>query len=157
MIKSMTVIAAAAILLSSSAFAQTVDAKADCNKAADVWRTAYNNRDADALANMYDAKAGTYSDPSFTATGHDAILAGFKGEMTSAGTLASIVCDHSSMIGATTVSVSDGTWTAMMKGPDGNEVSAQGHWMATSETRSGKNVTLVHVSNMQMPQPQAMK
>ena len=78
-----------------------------------------------------------------------------KPTMSSGGTITSIVCDHSSMIGAT--AVSDGTWTAMMKGPDGKEVSAQGHWMATSETRDGKNVTLVHVSNMQMPQPQAMK
>src|SRR5271157_3742114 len=76
--KSMTVIAAAAILLSSSAFAQTV---ADCNKVADIWRTAYNNRDADALANMYDAKAGMYSTPFWTASGHDAILSGFKAEM----------------------------------------------------------------------------
>ena len=153
--KSMTVMAAAAILLSSSAFAQTVDTKADCNKAADVWRTAYNNRDADALANMYDAKAGTYSTPFWTATGHDAILAGFKAEMSSAGTLTSIVCDHSNMTGATTVS--DGTWTATIKGPDGKDVSVQGHWMAASETRDGKNVLLFHVSNTQMPQPQAMK
>ena len=73
--------------------------------------------------------------------------------MSLAGTVTSIVCDHSSMIGATTVSVSDGTWTSMMKGPDGKEVSAQGHWMATSESRDGRIVTLVHVSNMQMPQP----
>jgi len=153
--KSMTVMAAAAILLSSSAFAQTVDAKADCNKTADVWRTAYNNRDAGALANMYDAKAGTYSDPSFTATGHDAILAGFKAEMTSAGTLASIVCDHSSMTGATTVS--GGPWTGTMKGPDGKDVSVQGHWMSAGETRDGKYVILGDVINMQMPQPQAMK
>ena len=153
--KSMTVMAAAAILLSSSAFAQTVDTKADCNKAVDVWRTFYNNRDADALANLYDAKAGTYSNQFWTATGHDAILAGFKAEMSLAATITSIVCDHSSMTGAK--AVSDGTWTATMKGPDGKDVSAQGHWMAASETRDGKNVTLVHVSNTQMPQPQAMK
>ncbi len=153
--KSMTVMAAAAILLSSSAFAQTVDTKADCMKSADVWRTAYNNRDADALANMYDAKVGMYSMPFWTATGHDAILAGFKAEMSSAGTVTSIVCDHSSMTGAT--AVSDGTWTATMKGPDGKDISGQGHWMSASETRGEKNVILVHVSNMQMPQPQAMK
>src|SRR5208337_328839 len=115
--KSMTVMAAAAILLSSSAYAQTVDTKADCNKSADVWRTAYNNRDASALANFYDAKAGMYSTQSWTATGHDAILAGFKAEMSLAVTITSIVCDHSSMTGATTVS--DGTWTATVKGPDG--------------------------------------
>ncbi len=155
--RSMTVMAAAAILLSSSAFAQTADIKADCMKDVEIWRTAYNNRNADVLANMYDAKAGMYSTPWWTATGHDALLAGFKADVSSGATITSIVCDHSSMIGATTVSVSDGTWTAMMKGPDGNEVSAQGHWMATSETRDGKNITLVHVSNMQMPQPQAMK
>ena len=76
--KSMTVMAAAAILLSSSAFAQAVDTKADCMKTVDVWRTAYNNRDASALANMYDAKVGMYSTPWWTATGHDALLAGFK-------------------------------------------------------------------------------
>jgi hypothetical protein len=44
-----------------------------------------------------------------------------------------------------------------MKGADGKDVSVQGHWMASSEARDGKNVTLVHVSNMQMPQPQAKK
>ena len=153
--KSMTVMAAAAILLSSSAFAQTVDTKADCNKAADAWRTAYNNRDADALANVYDAKAGMYSNAFWTAVGHDPILAGFKAEMSSDGTVTSIVCDHSNMTAAT--AVSDGTWTATMKGPDGKDVSVQGHWMASSEARDGKNVTLVHVSNMQMPEPQAMK
>ena len=155
--KSMTVMAAAAILLSSSAFAQTVDTKADCNKYAEVWRSAYNNRDADALANMYDAKAGMYSTSFWTATGHDAILAGFKAEMSLPVTITSIVCDHASAIGATTVAVADGTWTATMKSPDGKDVPNQGHWMATSETRDGKTVTLVHVSNMQIPQPQAMK
>jgi ketosteroid isomerase-like protein len=157
--KSMTVMAAAAILLSSSAYAQTVDTKADCNKSAEVWRTVYNNRDADALANLYDAKAGMYSGPFWTATGHDAILAGFKAEfkagMSFAATITSRVCDHSSMTGATTVS--DGTWTATMKGPDGKDVSLQGHWMSADETRDGKDVILVHVSNVQMPQPQAMK
>ncbi len=153
--KSMTVMAAAAILLSSSAFAQWVDAKAGCMKAADVWRTAYNNRDADALANMYDAKAGTFSTTFWTATGYDAMLAGFKAEMSSALTVTSILCDHSSMAGPTTVS--DGVWTGTVKGPDGKDVSVQGHWMATWETRDGKNVFLVHVVNMQMPRPQAMK
>ena len=153
--KSMAVMAAAAILLSSSAYAQTVDSKADCNKFADVWRTAYNNRDADALANMYDAKAGMYSTPWWTATGHDALLAGFKAEMSLAATITSIVCDHSNMTGAT--AVSDGTWTATIKGPDGKDVSVQGHWMSASEARGEKNVMLVQVSNMQMPQPQAMK
>jgi ketosteroid isomerase-like protein len=123
--KSMTVMAAAAMFLSSSAYAQTVDTKADCNKGADVWRAAYNSRDADALANMYDAKAGMYSNVFWTATGHDAILAGFKAEMSSAATITSIVCDQSSMAGAKVVS--DGTWTATMKGPDGKDVSAQGH------------------------------
>ena len=44
-----------------------------------------------------------------------------------------------------------------MKGPDGKDVSAQGHWMSAVETRDGKNVILVHVSNTQMPQPQATK
>jgi len=29
--------------------------------------------------------------------------------------------------------------------------------MSADETRDGKNVILVHVSNVQMPQPQAMK
>jgi len=59
------------------------------------------------------------------------------------------------MTGAT--GVSDGTWTATFKGPDGKDVSAKGHWLSADETRDGKNVILVHVSNMQMPQPQAMK
>ena len=59
------------------------------------------------------------------------------------------------MTGATTVS--DGTWTATTKGPDGKDVSAQGHWMTAGETRDGKNVILAHVFNMQMPEPQAVK
>ncbi len=122
--KSMTVMVAAAILLSSSAYAQTVDTKDDCNKSVDLWGTAYNNRDAEALANLYDAKAGMYSGPFWTATGHDAIVAGFKAEfkagMNFGATITSRVCDYSSMTGATTVS--DGTWTATMKGPDGKDV-----------------------------------
>ena len=44
-----------------------------------------------------------------------------------------------------------------MKGPDGKDAPVQGHWMAMTETRDGKDVGLVHISNMQMPQPQAMK
>jgi hypothetical protein len=101
---------------------------------------------------MYDAKAGVHSTPSWTGTGHDAILAGLKAEMSSAGTtMTSLVCDHSSTTGAK--NVSDGTWTGTWKGPDGKDVSLQGHWMSAGETRDGKFVTLVDVINFQMPQP----
>jgi len=131
------------------------DAKAACNKDAEAWRMTYNNHDADALANMYEAKAGMFSSEFWTGTGHDAILAGFKAQMSAGGPVTSIICDHSNKTGATIVS--DGAWAATMKGPDGKDAPVQGHWMAMTETRNGKDVVLVHISNMQMPQPQAMK
>lgn len=153
--KWMFAMAGAAILVSSGALAQMVDTTADCNKGAEIWRTAYNNRDADALANTYDAKTGMNSSEFWTATGHDAILAGFKAEMASGTTVTSIVCDHSNKTGA--LNVADGTWAATVKGADGKDASVRGHWVTVSEIRDGKDVVLVHLSNMQMPQPQAMK
>ena len=51
--KLMFAMAGAAILVSSGALAQSVDTAAECNKGTEIWRTAYNNRDAGALANMF--------------------------------------------------------------------------------------------------------
>lgn len=153
--KWMFAMAGAAFLASSGALAQMVDSMADCNKHTEMVQTAYNNHDADALANMYDAKAGMHSSETWTATGHDAILAGFEDEMKSGVSLTSLICDHSNKTGAT--NVADGAWAATVKGPGGKDFSVQGHWIRVSEIRDGKDVGLVYLQNMQIPQPHATK
>jgi len=132
-----------------------MDSKADCNRDADTWRAAYNRADAESIANVYDPKSGTFSSLFWTGTGHDAILAGFKNEMTSGGQLTSIVCEHSNRMGSK--NVADGTWEAKGKGSDGKEATFQGHWMTVSEIRDGKSVVLTHVSNMDTLPPSAPK
>jgi hypothetical protein len=131
-----------ATVTSSTAFAQSMYSKADCNKDADSWRTAYNKGDAESIGNWYDAKSGTFSGLSWTGTGHDAILAGFKNEMMSGIQLTSIVCEHSNQIGSR--NVADGTWA----GKDGKGMPLEGHWMSVSEIRDGKLVILTQLSNM---------
>ena len=100
---------------------------------------------------MYDAKDGMNSTASWTATGHDAILAGYKADMNSGGTLTSLNCDHSNKTGA--INVSDGTWAMTAKGPDGKDASVRGDWVTVSEIRDGKSVILVQLINMQLPHP----
>jgi len=80
----------------------------------------------DVLANTHEAKADVFSGEFWTGAGHDAILAGFKAQMSAGGPVTSIICDHSNKVGATIVS--DGARAATMKGPDGKYAPVQGHW-----------------------------
>ncbi len=141
-----SILAAGMFLMPSLAIAQAMDAKDACNNDAVSWMKAYNNGDAETIANGFDKTSGTFSSLFWTATGHDALLAGFKKEMSQAFEITSIVCDHANHLGD--MSVADGTWTSKGKGPDGKEATAQGHWMVVSEVRDGKPVVLTQVSNM---------
>jgi ketosteroid isomerase-like protein len=141
--------ASAVILLSSAAFAETIDTKAKIQKRADAWKDAYNNRDADALAKMYGANA-RYSSAYWTASGQENIRDGFKKSFGAAGAVfTSITVDQSTGIG--TMNYASGTWSATMKGRDGDVVPIGGHWLSVAE----QGVILVHVSNTQMPLPAA--
>ena len=150
-----SILAGGMAIASSSAFGQAMDTKADCNKDAAMWMTAYNKGDAETIANFYEPDSGTFSNPFWTASGHAALLAGFKQEMASGGQVTSIVCEHANRVGGK--NVADGTWAVSGKGPDGKETTMQGHWMAVSEVREGKPVVLTHVSNMDALPPSAPK
>jgi hypothetical protein len=75
----------AVVLLSSAATAAPAGAIDICQKDADAWKDAYNKRDAEALASMYNTKTGMYSNEFWTAIGHDALLAGFKQQLAAGG------------------------------------------------------------------------
>lgn len=141
---------AAVALASSAATAAPPGAVANCQAGANAWKDAYNKRDAGALANMYAAKTGMFSNDFWTATGHDALLAAFKQEFAAGVTYTSITCVHSARWG--NILVSDGTWAATGKAPDGKDVDMMGHWMVTS-TPGKKGVILMHVGNQQMKPP----
>ena len=125
-----------------------INTMGDCSKSADLWKAAYNNKDAAALADMYDAK-GIFSSPFWTASGHDALLTGFKQELTTGGSMVSITCDQSNRID--NVNFASGTFSAMMKAPDGKDAEVGGHFVVVSELRDGKLIILMHNANMQMP------
>jgi ketosteroid isomerase-like protein len=150
-----SMLAGGMLVMSSLAFAQEMDSKAACNKGGATWMTAYNNGDAETIANWYDPNSGTFSSLFWTAAGHDALLAGFKKEMSEGIKITSIVCDHANQLGK--MIVSDGAWESKGNGPDGKEATFRGHWMAVSEIRDGKPVVLTHVSNMDALPPNPPK
>jgi hypothetical protein len=137
----------AVALLSSASTALSAGPMDVCQQDADAWKDAYNKRDAEALASMYDARNGRYSNEFWTATGHDALLAGFKQQLAAGGTLTSIKCEHSARWG--NIFVADGNWAGSGKAPDGKDVSVMGHWM-TIFTPGKNGVILSHVANQQM-------
>ncbi len=145
--KTFALLLGAAVLMSTAVVAETIDSMGECSKAADVWKAAYNNKDAAAVADMYDAK-GTFSSPFWTASGHDALLAGFKQEISAGGSMVSITCEQSYQVDK--LSFASGAYSAMGKGPDGKDAAFGGHWVAVSELRDGKLVILMHNSNLQM-------
>ncbi len=119
--KALAALCGVVALVSSGATAAPASALADCQIGADAWNDAFNKHDAEALANMYDAKAGMFSNDFWTGTGHDALLAGFK-QMVAAGvTETSVKCEHAAHQGG--VLVYDGTYGLMAKAPDGKDVS----------------------------------
>jgi ketosteroid isomerase-like protein len=148
--KTLAALCAAVALVSSAATAAPSAVMTDCQRGADAWKDAYNKHDAGALTNMYDAKTGMFSDDLWTATGHDALLAGFKQELAAGMTMTSITCVHSARQGH--VLVSNGTWAATGKAPDGKDVSVTGHWMVIG-TPGKKGVILTHLGNQQMQPP----
>ena len=150
-----SMLAGGMLIISPPAFAQSMDAKAACNKDGVAWMTAYNKGDAETIANAYDPKSGTFSSLFWTATGHDALLAGYQKEMSQGVKITSIVCDHANQSGS--MIVTDGAWTSKGNGPDGKETTFQGHWMAVSEIRNGKPVELTSVTNMDMLPPSPPK
>jgi ketosteroid isomerase-like protein len=127
------------------------DAMTDCENGAKVWNDAYNKRDAETLANQYDAKTGTFSTDYWTATGHDALLAGFKQMVAGAGGLMETVkCEHAERRGD--VNVNTGTYALTGKAPDGSMINATGHWVVIGSP--GKNgLILTHLANEQKPPP----
>jgi ketosteroid isomerase-like protein len=148
--KTLVAVCGAVALLSSAASAAPTGPMAECQRGADAWKDAYNKHDAAALAKMYDARTGMYSSDFWTAAGHDALLTGFKQEFAAGATMTSITCVHSARRG--NILVSDGTWAATGKAPDGKEVSMTGHWVVTSTP--GKNGgILTHLANQQMQPP----
>ncbi|GAC1365122.1 MAG: hypothetical protein NVSMB42_25000 [Herpetosiphon sp.] len=143
----------AVAFVSSAATAATAapnDAMADCQAGSSAWNDAFNKHDAEALANMYDAKTGMFSTDFWTATGHDALLAGFKQMVATGMTETSVKCEHAVRQGD--VNVNDGTYTLTGKAPDGKGVSVMGHFLVIATP--GKNgVILTHLSNAQQPPP----
>ena len=147
--KALATLCGAVALVSSGATAAPADALADCQRGANAWNDALNKHDAEALANMYDAKTGMYSNDYWTAIGHDALLAGFK-QMVAAGvTETSVKCEHAARQGD--IVVSDGTYGLMAKAPDGKDVSVVGHWIVITNGENG--VILTHLANEQRPPP----
>ena len=148
--KAAAALCGAVALVSSGATAAPTGALADCQMGADAWNDAFNRHDAEALANMYDAKAGTFSNDFWTGTGHDALLAGFK-QMVAAGmTETSVKCEHTARQGD--VVIDSGTYALSGKSPDGKDVSATGHWVVIA-TPGKDGVILTHLSNEQRQPP----
>jgi ketosteroid isomerase-like protein len=145
--KAIVALCSAVALVSSGATAAPAGALADCQKGAEAWNDAFNKHDAEALANMYDAKAGMFSNDYWTGTGHDALLAGFK-QMVAAGlTEASVKCEHTTHEGD--IVVYDGTYALSGKAPDGKDVSAAGHWIVVDKN----GVILTHFADEQRQPP----
>ena len=117
---------------------------------AEAWNDAFNKHDAEALANMYDAKTGTFSNDFWTGTGHDALLAGFKQMVPAGMTEASVKCEHIARHGD--VEVSDGTYALSGKAPDGKDVSVTGHWLVVA-TPGKDGVILRHFATEQRQPP----
>ncbi len=148
--KALAALCGAVALVSSGATAAPTGALADCQMGADAWNDAFNKHDAEALANMYDAKTGMFSSDFWTGTGHDALLAGFK-QMVAAGlTEASVKCEHTARQGDFVVS--DGTYALSGKAPDGKDVSVTGHWVVIA-TPGKDGVVLTHLANEQRQPP----
>jgi ketosteroid isomerase-like protein len=146
-----SVLCGAVALVSSAAIAAPADdAMTGCQTGSNAWNDAFNKHDAEALANMYDAKTGTFSTNYWTATGHDALLVGFK-QMVAAGlTETNVTCEHAARHGD--VNVTDGTYILTGKAPDGNAVTVTGRFLVVA-TPGKDGVILTRLSNEQRQPP----
>jgi ketosteroid isomerase-like protein len=148
--KTIAALCGAVAFVSSAATAAPTDAMTDCKTGSGAWNDAFNKHDAEALANMYDAKTGMFSTDYWTATGHDALLAGFK-QMVAAGmTETSVTCEHAVRQGD--VNVADGTYVLTGKAPNGKDVNVTGHFIVVA-TPGKDGVILTHFSNEQRQPP----
>jgi ketosteroid isomerase-like protein len=154
MMKWFTKIAVAISLMIAGpvAHAQTTDTKADTQKSADEWMSAYNKKDAATIAKMYGDNA-VFSGPGWTASSRAAIQDALTKEIASGAfsRLTAITVDQSQRVGD--MNYSSGSWSADMKGPDGKDMPVGGHWLIVSEYKNGVYTALVHNTNMALPPP----
>lgn len=120
----------------------------DVQKLASDWMNAYNKRDAATIADMY-TNDGIYSNSAWTASGRSAIADALNEEFALGTKINSITVDQAQRIGD--MSFSRGTWAAGMKGPDGKDVTVNGHWLIVAKCQGQKCLAMVHNSNMAMP------
>ena len=143
---------AAGIALSSSAALAGPKDMALCGKLADAWKTAYDNKDAAAVAAMYDPAKGLYSNPFWTATGAAGIEGGLKADFALGANFSDITCEAAERAG--TLLVAHGTYVASATGPDGKAMPMRGHWFATAQDKgAGKYLMMTHNANYQLPPP----
>jgi ketosteroid isomerase-like protein len=144
---------AVAIALTTApvAHSQTVDTKADLQKAATDWMDAYNKKDATIVGKMYSANA-MMSGPGWTASGEAAIEDGMKKDMAAGvfSKITSITVDQSQRVGDMNYAM--GAWTADMN-LGGKDTPVGGHWLSVSKYHDGQYSIMMHNINMQMPPP----
>jgi ketosteroid isomerase-like protein len=122
------------------------DTKADTQKNADEWMSAYNKKDAATIAKMYGDNA-VFSGPGWTASSRAAIEDALTKEIASGAfsRLTAITVDQSHRVGD--MNYASGSWSADMKGPDGKDMPVGGHWLIVSEYKNGIYTALVHNAN----------
>ena len=138
------------IAISAVAHAQNTDITADVQKLANDWMTAYNNKDAATIANMY-AEDGIFSNTNWTASGRTAIADALNKEFALGVKFTAITVDQSQRIGD--MAYSRGTWAADAKSPDGKNVSVNGHWLTVAKCQGQTCLMTVHNGNTAMPPP----
>jgi uncharacterized protein (TIGR02246 family) len=143
-------IALAISLIGTSAYAQSTDIKADIQTAANDWMNAYNNKDAATIANMY-AEDGIFSNTNWTASGRTAIADAPNKEFALGVKFTAITVDQSQRDGD--MAYSRGTWAADATGPDGKNVSVNGHWLTIGKCQGQTCLITVHNGNTAMPPP----
>ena len=149
--KALSLMAIGLAMVSTSAMATESDMSL-CGKLADAWKTAYDNKEADKVAAMYDPSAGLYSNPFWTATGRDELEKGFKVDFSMDASFSNITCDAAESDGK--LLVAHGTYVASAKGADGKTMPMTGHWFATAMAKGdGGYLMMTHNANMQLPPP----
>jgi ketosteroid isomerase-like protein len=145
-------IAISLMIAGPATHAQTTDTKADIQKNADAWMSAYNKKDAATIAKMYGDNA-VFSNPGWTASSRTAIEDALTKDIASGAfsRVTAITVDQSHRVGD--MNYSNGSWSADMKGPDGKDMPVGGHWLIVSEYKNGIYTALIHNSNMAMPPP----
>jgi uncharacterized protein (TIGR02246 family) len=144
----MKVIALTAALAALAAPALAGDHKAQIQGYADAWMAAYNAHDTAKLVAMYTEDA-VASSPTATVAGKAALTENFNNEF-SAGALKfnTVTVDNAQRIGD--VSLSDGSWAASMKTPDGKVQPVGGHWLVVGQCKGEDCLISRDFTNMAM-------